>query len=228
MAIRHLLAIAVLPFTMAILVPTWIARRYGVTPGLGGTAGAIAIQLAGALALAVGLTLFVASLRRFATVGRGTLAPWDPPRRLVVAGPYRYVRNPMISGVVFVLVGEALLLLSGRHLLWAGAFLALNLIFIPLLEEPQLEARFGEPYREYRRHVPGILPRLRPWTPTLEDRLSQTVEHLRRFHPSGGTDVVEAFAEAEVSEPDPLRSRVAPSASDPLGVADVSKPSPPS
>jgi len=113
----------------------------------------------------VGLALFVASLRRFATEGRGTLAPWDPPHELVVRGPYRYVRNPMISGVLLVLLGEALVLRSRPHLVWACTFLAINAGYIPLREEPDLEDRFGEPYREYRRHVPRLFPRPRPWNP---------------------------------------------------------------
>jgi len=106
----------------------------------------------------------VTSLARFARDGDGTLAPWDPPRRLVIRGPYRYVRNPMISGVVFTLFGEALALQSRPHLLWAMTFLAINLIYIPLLEEPDLVRRFGDDYRRYRRHVPGIVPRLSPWS----------------------------------------------------------------
>ena len=163
--LRHLLAIAVLPFTVTVLVPLWIARRYGVALELADSAPGLALQLAGGAVLAVGLVLFAASLRRFATEGRGTLAPWDPPRALVVRGPYRFVRNPMISGVIFVLLGEALVLLSAPHLVWAAAFIAANLVYIPLFEEPQLERRFGEPYREYRRHVRRFLPRLRPWTP---------------------------------------------------------------
>jgi protein-S-isoprenylcysteine O-methyltransferase Ste14 len=75
----------------------------------------------------------------------------------------------MISGVVFLLFGESLLLLSVPHALWALAFLALNLVYIPLLEEPQLARRFGEPYREYWRHVPRVIPRLRPWQPPSKD-----------------------------------------------------------
>jgi protein-S-isoprenylcysteine O-methyltransferase Ste14 len=161
--LRHLLAVGVLPFTMAVLVPMWIARRNGIVPSLGATAGEVAAQVAGAALLVVGLTLFLASLRRFATEGRGTLAPWDPPRTLVVHGPYRYVRHPMISGVVFILFGEGLALLSRPHLLWALGFLGINVLYIPLLEEPQLEARFGDAYREYCRHVPRLFPRLRPW-----------------------------------------------------------------
>src|SRR5262245_13251228 len=98
---RHLLAIGVLPFTMAVLIPLWIARRDGVVLSIVRSVPEIAVQLAGVLLLLLGLLLFAASLRQFATEGRGTLAPWDPPRTLVVRGPYRYVRNPMISGVVF-------------------------------------------------------------------------------------------------------------------------------
>lgn len=71
----------------------------------------------------------------------------------------------MISGVVLVLLGEAAVLLSRPHLLWAFGFLGLNAIYIPLIEEPLLIERFGADYREYRRHVPGLLPRWRPWNP---------------------------------------------------------------
>jgi len=165
MVLRHLLSIAILPFTVAVLVPLWIARRWGVEASLGAGAVAWAAQLAGIALLALGLVFFVASLRRFAGEGEGTLAPWDPPRRLVVRGPYRWVRNPMISGVVLVLFGEALLLLSLPHAVWALGFLALNSIYIPLVEEPQLERRFGDDYREYCRHVPRVVPRVRPWDP---------------------------------------------------------------
>jgi len=82
-----------------------------------------------------------------------------------VRGPYRYVRNPMISGVVMFLLGEAAVLLSLPHAVWAAAFLALDCVYIPLLEEPQLARRFGESYREYARNVPRVRPRLRPWSP---------------------------------------------------------------
>src|SRR5262245_8490885 len=163
--LRHLLSIAILPGTVTLLVPIWIARRYAVAPAFGASAGALALQLVGVALFAVGLLLFLASLRRFATEGEGTLAPWDPPRLLVLRGPYRFVRNPMISGVIFILFGEAFVLLSLPHAVWAATFLALNLVYIPLLEAPQLERRFGESYREYRRHVRRFLPRLRPWAP---------------------------------------------------------------
>jgi protein-S-isoprenylcysteine O-methyltransferase Ste14 len=163
--IRHLVAIAALPFVAAVLIPMWLARRNNVSLTLGSTAPHMAAQVVGLVLLPIGLALFVSSLRRFANDGKGTLAPWDPPRQLVVSGPYRYVRNPMISGVLFVLFGEALILVSASHLTWALTFLVVNGVYIPLLEEPQLERRFGASYAEYCSHVPRLVPRLRPWTP---------------------------------------------------------------
>ena len=165
---RHVLSIALLPFTVAVLVPLWLARSNDISPAVGTTVPQIFGQVVGVLLLVVGLLLFSTSLRRFATDGEGTLAPWDPPRRLVVRGPYRYVRNPMISGVVSVLFGEALVLLSRPHFVWALIFLGVNFIYIPLLEETGLRLRFGDSYVEYCRHVPRLIPRLRPWQP--EDR----------------------------------------------------------
>jgi protein-S-isoprenylcysteine O-methyltransferase Ste14 len=175
MLLRHLLAIAALPFTVTILVPLWIASRYGIEAKLGASGGALLMQAAGLAVLAVGLLLFVSSLGRFAGEGRGTLAPWDPPRRLVVHGPYRFVRNPMISGVIFILAAEAMLLASAPHALWAVAALVINLVYIPLVEEPGLGARFGSAYDEYCRHVPRILPRPRPWTPDDQDATRRSI-----------------------------------------------------
>jgi protein-S-isoprenylcysteine O-methyltransferase Ste14 len=91
---RHLISIAALPFTIAVLVPVSIARRNGIGLQWPATGLDLALAIAGLLSLSVGLSLFVASLRRFESEGDGTLAPWDPPRRLVVRGPYRYVRIP--------------------------------------------------------------------------------------------------------------------------------------
>jgi protein-S-isoprenylcysteine O-methyltransferase Ste14 len=165
MLLRHALAIAILPLTVAVLVPAWIGRRTHLTLHTGAGVSELALQILGLVSLAIGLMLFVSSLRQFVSRGRGTLAPWDPPVHLVVHGPYRYVRNPMISGVIFVLIGEALVLLSRPHAAWAAAVFAINAIYIPLLEEPMLRERFGDEYREYTRHVPRLFPRVRPWMP---------------------------------------------------------------
>ncbi|HMF88121.1 MAG TPA: hypothetical protein VK575_08580, partial [Gemmatimonadaceae bacterium] len=97
MLVRHLASIAALPFVVTVVVPVWLARRNDISLKLGTTGLQITAQNAGVLLIAFGLFLFASSLRRFATEGEGTLAPWDPPRQLVLRGPYRYVRNPMIS-----------------------------------------------------------------------------------------------------------------------------------
>jgi protein-S-isoprenylcysteine O-methyltransferase Ste14 len=165
MALRQLLAVVALPLTMTVVVPLWLRRRNGLvweTPANAVEWGAV---VAGFVALAIGLALFAASLSRFVVQGKGTLAPWDPPRHLVVAGPYRYVRNPMISGVAFILIGEALLLRAAPHAWWAVLFIVINVVYISTVEEPQLEQRFGDDYRTYCRHVPRVVPRRSPWQP---------------------------------------------------------------
>jgi protein-S-isoprenylcysteine O-methyltransferase Ste14 len=105
----------------------------------------------------------VQTVSLFARVGEGTLAPWDPTSKLVVRGPYRRVRNPMISGVLFVLLGEAAILGAPALLIWAAAFLAVNAAYMPLFEEPGLRRRFGEDYDVYKANVPRWLPRVTPW-----------------------------------------------------------------
>jgi protein-S-isoprenylcysteine O-methyltransferase Ste14 len=119
----------------------------------------------GAASSGFGLLLMYRTISLFASFGEGTLAPWDPPRRLVVRGVYRRVRNPMISGVFSVLLGEAALLGSPPVLLWFLIVFAVNAVYIPLIEERGLSERFGEEYLDYRRNVPRWLPRPRPWSP---------------------------------------------------------------
>lgn len=161
--LAHLRAILVLPFNVLVVIPSAIAW-FGRAPLA--LAGAWEPRLwLGLACLAAGLGLMSWTIRRFFRVGGGTLAPWDPTQTLVVLGVYRHVRNPMITGVVLNLVGEALVLGSSAIGLWAALFFAVNAVFIPLFEEPDLERRFGEPYRRYRENVPRWIPRLRPWTP---------------------------------------------------------------
>lgn len=157
--LRHLLSILLLPATVTLVVPYYILSPRPF-PSL-----SLAAVLPGALVILCGLALVFVTVRYFATLGRGTLAPWDPPRHLVVAGVYRHVRNPMISGVILILFGEALVFLSRGLLNWALGFLVINFIYIPLLEEPMLEGRFGDEYRQYKRHVPRWVPRRTAWVP---------------------------------------------------------------
>jgi protein-S-isoprenylcysteine O-methyltransferase Ste14 len=170
MLLRHALSVALLPFTVTVLIPMWIARRVDIGFDLASTTTGAILQFAGLATLLSGAALFVASLQRFAVEGHGTLAPWDPPKRLVVRGPYRYVRNPMISGVMLVLVGESLLLRSRAHATWAAVFLVVNVLVITLYEEPHLTQVFGDDYRAYRANVPRVVPRLSAWSSRDDDR----------------------------------------------------------
>jgi protein-S-isoprenylcysteine O-methyltransferase Ste14 len=123
----------------------------------------VVLPILGCALLCLGLVLVVATIRLFGTVGQGTLAPWNPPQRLVVRGVYRHVRNPMIAGVFFVLLGEAVLAASLPVLGWFAVFVVVNAVYIPLAEEPGLVKRFGSDYLTYRQNVPRWIPRLTPW-----------------------------------------------------------------
>ena len=162
--LRHLLSILLLPFMVVVMVPRWLLGTASVAWGWGGAPAVDALSRgAGALVFAIGFALFAWCVLLFARVGRGTLAPWDPTQRLVAVGPYRHVRNPMISGVLLMLVGQALWWRSGALALWAAAFLLINHTYFILSEEPGLERRFGESYQAYRAHVPRWIPRPTPW-----------------------------------------------------------------
>src|SRR5687768_13270695 len=167
--IRHLTAILVLPFVVTVVVPRWLMRtrspavtvvplQLSATPSI-----SMAATVLGGATLLLGAALFAWCVVLFARVGRGTLAPWDPTRRLVAVGPYRYMRNPMITGVAGVLAGESLIFLSPRLGAWLLLFLAINQVYFVLVEEPGLERRFGESFRAYRAIVPRWLPRSSPW-----------------------------------------------------------------
>ena len=164
--VRHLVAIVLLPGVVTLVVPALILARSGTNVGWGWSGGAAAVPVVAGIALiATGLALVAWTVSLFATAGKGTLAPWDPTERLVVRGPYRHVRNPMISGVLCILLGEAALFGSLDLLLWFAVVWTVNALYFPLVEEPGLERRFGDAYREYRANVPRWLPRGRPWIP---------------------------------------------------------------
>jgi LPXTG-motif cell wall-anchored protein len=156
---RQARAVLLLPFTATAVVPVLILWWTGETNVWWGSA-------VGVVLIAVGLVFVVRTIQLFSTIGDGTLAPWDPTANLVARGPYLHVRNPMISGVAFVLAGEAVAFGSTALLVWFAAFVAVNAVYIPLVEEPGLRRRFGEDYEAYRTNVPRWLPRLRPWKPT--------------------------------------------------------------
>jgi protein-S-isoprenylcysteine O-methyltransferase Ste14 len=109
--------------------------------------------------IVLGTALYLWCLWAFAIVGRGTPGPWDPPRRFVAAGPYRWVRNPMYIAALLVVIGEAWLFRSLPLLVYAGAAAIIFHLFVIGYEEPALGRRFGETYAEYRGTVPRWIPR---------------------------------------------------------------------
>jgi len=119
-------------------------------------------QVAGMIASAAGAALALSCILTFAFAGKGTPAPWDPPRRLVVRGPYRFVRNPMYVGAGLALAGAALFYRSLPLLAYAGLFFLVTHAFVVLYEEPTLRTSFGEDYEAYCRRVGRWWPRLAP------------------------------------------------------------------
>ncbi|GHT91023.1 RemK protein [Betaproteobacteria bacterium] len=151
--------VIILPMNVLVMIPAlllyctgyhWI-QNHPLWLGIGGVLFVFGLFLAGW------------TMRLFATKGQGTAAPWNPPKKLVVSGAYCYMRNPMISSVLTILIAETLLLNSGWIFVWFVLFFIINTIYFPLFEEKELEKRFGESYLEYKRNVPRWIPRLSAW-----------------------------------------------------------------
>jgi protein-S-isoprenylcysteine O-methyltransferase Ste14 len=95
----------------------------------------------------------------FVHFGRGTAAPFDPPRAFVAVGPYRYVRNPMYIGGLTVVFGAGLALRSASIAALAVVFLGVMHLFVTLYEEPSLARRFGASYADYKGRIRRWLPK---------------------------------------------------------------------
>jgi protein-S-isoprenylcysteine O-methyltransferase Ste14 len=161
---RLIRTIIVLPGNVVIFIPAvilWISGRLGYSLNFA-TANQFLFWLA-VLAASIGLCLSIWTATLFVKFGKGTPAPWDPPKKLVIRGPYRYVRNPMIISVMLMLLAEALLFQSWPIAAWLAVFFIGNSLYFPLVEEKSLEKRFGDDYREYKAHIRRWIPRLRPW-----------------------------------------------------------------
>jgi protein-S-isoprenylcysteine O-methyltransferase Ste14 len=142
---------------LLIFLPERILSSTGVIPPP--TIGAS--QVVGALLGAVGAALAFTCILTFAVVGKGTPAPFDAPRHLVVRGPYRFVRNPMYLGAGFALAGAALFYQSIALLGYAGVFLVITHLFVVLYEEPTLRRTFEGDYESYCRRVGRWWPNAR-------------------------------------------------------------------
>lgn len=115
------------------------------------------------LSFAAGLFMALWTMRLFWDSGDGSPAPWAPPQNLVIVGPYRHVRNPMITAVFLMLFAISVFFQSFWTCVWFWVFVLINLIYLPLVEEKGLEKRFGEDYVRYKKSVPMWIPRLKPY-----------------------------------------------------------------
>ncbi|MHA2273689.1 MAG: methyltransferase family protein [Candidatus Hodarchaeales archaeon] len=114
--------------------------------------------------LIAGVLLMIITTYLFAKIGHGSAAPWDPPSDLVVHGIYRYVRNPMVVGVLLTVLGEAFLFGSmPLFALFVALWIGNHILFVKS-EEPELIQRFGSEYVQYMENVPRWIPRRNPWT----------------------------------------------------------------
>jgi protein-S-isoprenylcysteine O-methyltransferase Ste14 len=150
--VRNLVFTIVVPGLGGALVPWWILTRHGHTPG---PAAWEAIPV-----IAAGTALYVWCAWNFAAIGRGTPGLWDAPSRVVAAGPYRWVRNPIYIAALLIVLGEAWLFMSLPLLEYAGAMAIFFHLFLIGYEEPALARRFGRTYLAYRQMVPRWIPRL--------------------------------------------------------------------
>jgi protein-S-isoprenylcysteine O-methyltransferase Ste14 len=148
-----------LPFVVTVIIP-FLLNRIGV-PIL--RDAPMAFKVIGPALYAAGLSMQLYTTYLFWKFAQGTLAPWQPTQKLVIRGIYRYCRNPMITGVLMMLAGEALFFNARGILIWTCIFFVMNTMFFIFKEEPDMLARFGEPYKEYKKHVPRWIPRFTPY-----------------------------------------------------------------
>jgi len=143
----------ILPFTVLVVVPLMIEKDLRIKN--------LPAFIIGVYILCVGLLILILTISAFIRKGNGTLAPWNPTKKLVKGGLYSYVRNPMIMGVMTVLSGESIALLSKSIFIWTILFFLINNFYFIWIEEPLLTKKFGKDYVEYKRHVRRWMPRFR-------------------------------------------------------------------
>jgi protein-S-isoprenylcysteine O-methyltransferase Ste14 len=148
----------VAPGTFVGLGP-WLITRWEIP----GSSPPVRVVL-GVVLIVVGVIPPIHAFIQFARAG-GTPMPVAPTERLVVTGFNRFVRNPMYVGLITAILGQALLFDSLTLVAYAAFFWIATASFVRLYEEPTLVRTYGEQYEQYRRNVPGWLPRLTPWTP---------------------------------------------------------------
>ena len=151
----------ILPFNVLVTLPfilnfsnnTQLINKYNIY-----------FKIIGILILISGILLFTKTVFLFFKFGNGTIAPWNPPKKFIVRGPYRYVRNPMLIGVNLILISEYLILNSLIIFVWSSIFIVINLLYHKFNEEKKLELRFGNSYIKYKKNVSAWIPRIKPYS----------------------------------------------------------------
>src|SRR5262249_41809177 len=141
-------------------VLVYLPSRFARWSGIVARANSGVPQVAGMIMVMVGTVIALWCVFTFVFIGKGTPAPFDPPRKLVVRGPYRFVRNPMYIGAGMTLAGAALYYQSLSIFIYTGLFFLITHLFVVLYEEPTLRRTFGTEYEAYLRRVTRWLPRV--------------------------------------------------------------------
>jgi protein-S-isoprenylcysteine O-methyltransferase Ste14 len=153
--LRNAVFVLLVPGIVGGVLP-WLITRYERREW---GSGETLVAVSAAVLIAVGSAVLLHGVWRFAADGRGTPSPTAPTEHLVVAGPYRYVRNPMYLAVGAVIAGQALLFAGAAIVAYFVAFIAAVVLFVKAYEEPTLTRTFGDEYLSYRARVPGWWPR---------------------------------------------------------------------
>jgi len=153
--IKTLVFTLLLPGVFLVLVPYFLLTSFGdrFAVDIG------SIRYFGLMPMLFGVFMYVRCAWSFGSVGKGTPAPIDPPKELVVQGLYNYARNPMYIGVLFFLIGEAIFFASLLLIFYAVLVFLCFHLFVVIYEEPALKAKFGDSYRRYCDSVPRWIPR---------------------------------------------------------------------
>jgi protein-S-isoprenylcysteine O-methyltransferase Ste14 len=155
-AIKTLIFTILVPGTVAVLVP----YRLASSPAARESMPLGSFRLIGVVLLVAGTLIYFWCAWDFAFAGKGTPAPIDPPKELVVRGLYSHVRNPMYVGVLSVVLGQGFWFESVSLFTYAACGFLLFNAFVFLYEEPALARKFGVAYRKYCNDVPRWIPRL--------------------------------------------------------------------